>query len=278
VRLTLAWILASAPAVAQPVLTAVYSLATHQTTRWTTERDPLAKIAGACRIAPGSPLPSVMCTAPPREPRLGGRYYYSVVLFRDLEENLYLTACAAPSRDTRCNELQPGQTFSAELEEQTVRIVVDQEQLPLRLLESRPKPRTIDSPTEGTPSQVRPTPGTPSVVSWSRIPPAAGSPSQVTPSAASVTVGAPSQAPVSEVSTAVAAPTSSRLILYCATPEARVFVDGKLAGTAPIELPVLPGRHTISVRAPSFREWSRTVVIAPGGSVKVSANLERLER
>lgn len=260
----------------QAALTAVYTLADHHTMRWTTDQDPVRKIAGVCRIVSGTTVPALACAGSPvSESRAGRRYFYSVVLLRDLEENLYLAACAGATRQERCNDLRAGQTFSAELEEQTIRVVIDQEQLALRVLEHRPKPVSIDSPTEGTPSQVRPAPGTPSLVSWSRPPPSSATASQVRPSEAPVSAGAPSRVSVSEVSVAVAAPTSGRLILYCDHPQARVFVDGKLVGTAPLETPVLPGRHLVRVTAPGQREWSRTVVIPPGGSVKFTAELGR---
>lgn len=276
-RLVLAWFLAAAAAAAQPVLTAVYTLADHHTTRWTAERDPLRKIAGVCRITtPAVPAFTLACVGPPVwDPRTGRRYFYGVTLFRDLEENLYLAACAATTRNDRCNDLKAGQTFSAEVEEQTIRVVVDDEQLPLRILEFRPKPKTIDSPTPGTPSQVKPTSGAPSVVSWSKAPPSNGAPSQVQPSKVTVTSGAPSQVPISEVSVAVAAPTAGRLTVYCATAEARVSIDGKAAGPAPLEIAVIPGRHSVRVEAPGGREWNRTVVVPPGGQVKITAELPR---
>jgi hypothetical protein len=260
----------------QAALTAVYTLADHHTMRWTTDQDPVRKIAGVCRIVSGAAVPTLACAGPPAsDPRTGRRYLYSVALLRDLEENLYLAACAATTRQERCNDLRAGQTFSAELEEQTVRVVIDQEQLALRVLERRPKPVTIDSPTKGTPSQVKPSAGAPSPVSWSRPPPSSGTPSQVRPSEVSVAAGAPSRVSISEVSVAADAPTSGRLILYCDHPQARVFVDGKLAGTAPLEAPVVPGRHLVRVSAPGRPEWSRTVVIPPGGSVKVTAEPAR---
>lgn len=274
-RLVLACVIVSAVARAEPVLTAVHTLADHHTIRWTADRDPLRKIAGVCRIVPGTPAFTLACEGTPvGEPRAGSRYYYGVALFRDLEETLYIAACASLRRDTRCNDLRAGRTFSAEVEEQTIRVVIDSDHVPLRILERRPKPVSIDSPAKGTPSQVKATEGSPSRVSWSAAPPSPGTPSQVKPSAAPVTAGTPSKVSISEVSVAAAAPTSGRLALYCAAPEARVFIDGKLAGDAPLEIPVMPGRHQVQVRA-GDKEWSRTVVIPPGGTVKVTAELDR---
>jgi hypothetical protein len=105
------------------------------------------------------------------------------------------------------------------------------------------------------------------------VPESKGTPSQVQPSQVPVSGGAPSRVSIAEVSVAAASPSSGRLWLYCAAPQARVFVDGKLVGIAPLEVPVIPGRHLVRVQAPGFQEWNRTIVIPPGGSVKVTAEL-----
>jgi len=259
---------------AQPVPTAVYTLSDYHTTRWTTEPDPVSKIAGVCRVAPGPAHPVLACSAPPAGvPRQGGRYFYSVVLFRDLEENLYLATCAATARDARCGELRAGQTFTAEVEDRTIRIVVGDEQVPLRILDLRPKPATIDSPTPGTPSQVRPSTGSPSSPSWSKASDSPGAPSSAQPSSVSISAGAPSQVTHSEASTPLVSPTSGRLIVYCRVGSARVWVDNLLIGQPPAEAPVLPGRHTVRVQAAGFRVWTRTVEVPRGGVARVVADL-----
>ena len=257
------------------VPTAVYTAAEHHTTRWA-EDNPIAKIAGACRITSATPPYAVACSSPaPSEPRTGRRYFYSVVLFRNLEETLYLAACANTSRESTCGDLGSGQTFSAEVEEGTIRIIARDEQLPLRILERRPKPVTVDSPTRGIPSQVRLSAGAPSAVPYSKVSESRGSPSQTLPSEVSVSSGAPSIAPPSETSVPVASPTGARLYLYCAVGSARVYVDNQWLGSPPIEAPLLPGRHAIAVRAEGFREWSRTVNIPAGGVTKLTAELRR---
>ncbi|MBI3667752.1 MAG: PEGA domain-containing protein [Acidobacteria bacterium] len=259
-----------------PVLaTAVSTLAERHTSRWTAG-DPLANIAGSCQTASAVPPYAVTCAAAnPREPRAGRRYFYSVVLFRDLEETLYLAACAATVRDSFCGDLQAGQTLPAEVEGDTIRVVIRDEQLPLRILERRPKPTTIDSPTPGTPSNARPSAGTPSAVPYSKVAESRGAPSQVRPSEVSVAAGAPSLAPPSEVSVAAASPASARLFLYCSVGSALVYVDNQQFGSPPVDVPLLPGRHTIEVRARGFRRWTRTVNIPAGGVVKVTAELRR---
>ena len=260
----------------EAVPTAVYTLADHHTSRWTNERDPLVKVAGVCRMVPGGALFTLACSAPPvSEPRTGRRHYYSVVLFRDLEENLYLAACAATSRNTRCDDLRAGQTFSAEVEDQTIKIVARGEQLAMRIFETRPRPTTIDSPTQGTPSQVKPSPGTPSAVTHSRVSVTRGTPSAVLPSDVSIAAGSPSLAPPSQVSNPVVSPTGGRLYLHCSNGSARVYVDGHLIGPPPVDVPLVPGRHTVVVKASGFADWVRRIETAGGSVTRLTAELGR---
>ena len=256
--------------------TAVYTLADHHTTRWAGDRDPLMRIYGVCQITPAQESHTLSCSGPPvSQARTGRRHYYSVVLFRDLNETLYLAACSAVSRESRCDDLKAGQTFSAEVEKQAIRIVISDEQLPLRILEKRPKPVTIDSPTQGTPSQVRPSAGAPSSIPYSRVSESRGTPSNVRPSDVSVAAGAPSAAPPSEVSSAVVSPTGARLYVYCSSGSARVYVDDQLIGNPPVDVPLLPGRHRVVVRAPGFRNWERRIDTPAGKSTRVTAELRQ---
>lgn len=272
----LAVLLAAASAArAQPAQTAVYTLADHHTTRFTEDRDPLAKMAGACRIGPGDPLPTLACGPPPAGRRIGGRHFYAFALFRDLEENLYLAACSATARDTPCSLIRAGQTFTAEVDDTQIRIVIAGAQLPLRIMEARPRPISIDSPTRGAPSAVRAASGAPSSPSWSKVSESRGAPSDVAPSAAPESAGAPTRLSRSEVSTAASSPTAGRLYLYCPAATARVWVDGRWVGPPPLEIPVIPGRHSVLVRAAGFKDWSQTVQVPAGGSVRLTAELER---
>ncbi len=258
----------------EPVLTAVYTLADHHTSRWTSERDPLVKIAGVCQVIPGGAIYTLSCSAPPvAEPRSGRRQFYSVVLFRDLNENLYLAACSATARESTCSLLKAGETFSAEVDDRTIRVVIRDEQLPLRILERRPKPVEIDSPTPGAPSNVRPSAGAPSAVPWSRASESRGAPSDVRTSEVSASAGAPSAVTPSEVSTAVASPTSARLYVYCNTSAAQVYIDDQLLGHPPLEAPVVPGRHTVRVQAPGRADWVRRLDVPAGKVTKITADL-----
>ncbi len=256
-----------------PKLTAVYTVADQRISRWTNEKDPLAKIKGVCDTGTGEPPRSVFC-APPlvSEPRTGRRHYYSIALFRDLDENHYLAACASAYRNTSCEELRAGQTFSAEVEDRTIRIVIHDEQLPLRILQFRPHPVTT---TQGTPSQARPTPGAPSVPSWSRASETRGTPSEVRPSDVSAAAGPPSSVEPSDVSIALPSSTGARLYVNSSTGSARIYVDGHLIGPPPVDVPVVPGRHTVTVRAQGFPEWTRRIETPAGKITRLTAELRR---
>jgi hypothetical protein len=258
------------------LLTAVYVIADHHTTRRTAERDPLTKIAGVCQLTERYPLDTLACAAPPvTEERTGRRYYYTVALLRDLDETVYLTACASLRRESTCSELQAGQTFSAEALDNEIRLVAEGQHLPLRILEKRPKPRTISSPTEGTPSRVRFSEGSPSDVPYSDVPVSRGAPSNVRPSEVSVTTGAPSSAPPSRVSSSVVSPGASRLYLEASAGPAEVYLDGQWVGYAPLNVPLLPGRHTIRVHVSGFEDWVQTIRLPPGETTRVRAELRR---
>ena len=257
-------------------LTAVHTLSDHHTARWTSDPDPLKKVDGVCRIVPGGALFTLSCAAAPAiEPRIGRRQYYGLALFRDLEENLYMAACAATARNTLCDDVRAGQTFSAEVEGQSIRVVVRGEQLAMRILENRPRPQEIDSPTRGTPSQVKPAPGTPSNPSWSRPSVTDGAPSVVKPSDVSAAAPAASIVAPSETSIATSSPTAARLHVNCSNGAAWIFVDSRLIGSPPVEVPVRPGPHLVTVRVPGHRDWVQRVDVSAGRTTTVTAELSR---
>jgi hypothetical protein len=57
---------------------------------------------------------------------------------------------------------------------------------------------------------------------------------------------------------------------------ARVFLDGRLAGTTPLSLPqVAAGEHAIRLEREGYRRWSSSVRVAGGQGQRVTASLER---
>jgi hypothetical protein len=255
--------------------TAVNTIADYHTSRRTGDRDPVTRISGVCRISAGDPLETLACAAPETEEGSGRRYYYTVALFRDLDGVLYMAACASLARDSLCGEVRKGETFPAEVEGEAIRLVAAGRPLPLRILERRTPPRTIDSPTEGTPSQVKPSAGAPSQIPHSNVPESRGAPSQVRSSDASVTVGAPSSVAPSKVSTPVNSPGGSRLHLEASSGPASVYVDDQFVGYAPVALPLVPGRHIIRVAAKGFPDWVQAIRLGPGETARLQADLRR---
>ncbi len=59
-------------------------------------------------------------------------------------------------------------------------------------------------------------------------------------------------------------------------PGASVYLDGKLVGTTPVSLPVVPaGEHAIRLERDGYRRWSSSVRIVASEQNKVTASLER---
>jgi hypothetical protein len=278
-RLLLAALAMGAPIPAQNpgsrALTAVYALADYHTSRWTENPDPLARLPGVCEIVPADSSYTLSCAEPAPERRAGRRYYYSVILFSDLNETLYVAACASPARNSTCAELRAGQTFSAEAGDQTLAIVAKGQQLPMRILQTRPKPVTIGSPTNGTPSNVRPSAGAPSKVPYSNAPFTRGTPSNVRPSQVPVDAGTPSAVSPAETSTAVASPAGARLYVQSSNAAARVYVDGQFVGNPLVDVPLAPGPHTVVVRAEGYPDWLRRVDLPPGQTTRLTAALHQ---
>jgi hypothetical protein len=73
---------------------------------------------------------------------------------------------------------------------------------------------------------------------------------------------------------AVVAPTTARLRVVTAVPEAQIYLDGALAGPAPLDRSDLaPGKHIIVVRARGYSEWKKEVDLDPNTPTTLAAEL-----
>jgi hypothetical protein len=82
------------------------------------------------------------------------------------------------------------------------------------------------------------------------------------------------QAPVPSAPAADAAG-SGRVTVVSRPAGARVFVDGKLLGTTPLQVPqVAAGTHTVRLELEGYRPWISTVQVA-AGEHRVAASLDR---
>ena len=66
-----------------------------------------------------------------------------------------------------------------------------------------------------------------------------------------------------------------QLNLRCDAPGARVFVDGKIAGLGPLELPVrlMPGSHMIGSELVGYQSFMQTIDVQPGAIREVRITL-----
>ena len=56
---------------------------------------------------------------------------------------------------------------------------------------------------------------------------------------------------------------------------ADVAVDGDFVGNSPASLKLAPGKHTITVKMPGYKDWSREITVQAGSEVQLTANLEK---
>jgi hypothetical protein len=60
------------------------------------------------------------------------------------------------------------------------------------------------------------------------------------------------------------------------TPDgAEITVDGKLVGTTPSTVQMLPGEHTIVIDKSGFKSWQRTITVTAGGAINLEAALDK---
>jgi hypothetical protein len=61
-------------------------------------------------------------------------------------------------------------------------------------------------------------------------------------------------------------------------PGARVFLDGKPMGTAPVRIPEVPiGSHVVRMELPDHRTWTAATSVVAGQDVRVTGSLERIQ-
>jgi hypothetical protein len=58
-------------------------------------------------------------------------------------------------------------------------------------------------------------------------------------------------------------------------PGADVSVDGDFVGNSPAALKLTSGKHTITVKMSSYKDWSRDITVHPGSEVQLTADLEK---
>jgi hypothetical protein len=82
------------------------------------------------------------------------------------------------------------------------------------------------------------------------------------------------RAQTSSAPAAVTPVRSTRIMVLCEVPAARISVDGGEPGSSPLIREVTPGKHDVQVRAPGYRDSQRQVVAVPGELVPVTVTLQ----
>jgi hypothetical protein len=224
------------------------------------------------------------------------------VLFRDLDETLYLAGCpliedpSQPSAGTQgdpsqqkqpsgqerdesglrlrdeadCNDLEAGQTFSAEVEKDVIRIVMRGRQLPLTLFAVDPKVLALGDPSplkvSDTPPSSRSQPIDPSQL------PAQPEPKWSPPPLEGVASSVSKPASGAGVPGAKTALRTGRFVLECSQGPAEVYLDDAYVGNCPVDLPLIAGPHAVTVRRTGKDEWRREFRVEAGGTVRLKVD------
>lgn len=275
--------LLAAPLLAAGELTAVYTYDAKSVEVAAPTAEALAarvrNWASACRITPGGALYTLECPPPP-EARSDEPVRFeasaTVALLRDLDETVYVAACPALSAiralresssegkpeegrddapvrpddlDRRdCEDLDAGQTYPAETFEREIRLVTLGRRFALTLYRREPKPRTTRTPYELAPTRGslgRAGPETTTVYEPLETPEITWTPNEEPAARAGAD---PARKSLRDPGPARTDLRVGLLRIECSrTAEARIFVDGVYLGRAPLEAPLVAGRHELTI-------------------------------
>lgn len=174
-----------------------------------------------------------------------------------------------------CEDVARGKTFSTEVEQATLRIVIRGRQLPFSLFEVRPKERTISSPYEPAPSRRPASVGPPTANPVPAALPPPAEPSYFPPPIENLSSGSPSARASADSPLAKTSLRTGRLVVYCASSQAQVYVDDEYFGACPVELPILEGRHSVLVRRPNMKDWVRELRVEAEKTLRLRSSAVR---
>ena len=292
-------------AAAPATLTAVFTLDAKRAILLEQADTPVAaqfeQWARRCRIEPGGAIYVLTCPplAPgrPHDTATGSDHEIPVTLalFRDLEETVYLAGCPQlpeeplapptasgsesesgqldPADIQNCRDVSAGQTFATEVEGQILKIVIRGRQLAFTIFDVLPPPRSISTPYVTPPSKSLPRTGPRSLQ-----PPPEGIPPQSEPTFSpppleELSAGRPSKGKPADIEQAKTSLRTGRLALNCASSRAFVLVDDAYVGACPIEVPLLAGRHSVTLLRPATDPWVREIEIQPGQTLRLTPGL-----
>jgi hypothetical protein len=228
-----------------------------------------------------------------------------VALFRDLNEVLYVAGCpriedpsktavASPALDIvapeapadkreetsdvglrlpdarDCLRLEAGQTFSAEVDNDEIRIVIRGRQLPLTLLEARPKPLALGDPRSPKISANSPTSRPAGGIDPSQLP-AQPDPKWSPPPVREGTGTVAKAGAGTGVAGARTDLRTGRFVIECAQGPAQVYIDDAYMGACPVDTPLIAGEHAVTVRVLNQEDWVREFRVEAGETVRLKA-------
>lgn len=251
-----------------------------------------------CRIVAGGALYVLQCPPAEARVRSfhGDRapesVEVSIALFRDLDEGIYLAGCpsveelkriekrakeppilhfgqdsdteqeekeAAEATQRDCRDVAPGQTFSVEVEDEELRIVIRGRQLPFTIFGFHPKDKPIGTYDEPVITTSAPRIGPRARVSKAGVP-------RVEPPLWHLP-------PAKAVARAVRLAgrdeplRTGRFVVGCQTPSP-VYVDSAYMGLCPLDMPLIAGPHTLSAKRRGTNDWVREFRMEAGKTVE----------
>ena len=259
----------------------------------------------SCKLVPKEDLHVLQCPdVPPESTGIREQVTVAVALFRDLNEALYVAGCpriedpsqtavasealdiAAPEApadkreenldvglrlpDARdCRRLEAEQTFSAEVDKDEIRIVIRGRQLPLTLLEARPKPLALGDPRSPKISANSPTSRPPGGIDPSQLPEQPEpkwSPPPLREGTGSVAKAGPDRRRRRKDRS------SHRAIRDRVRPRSGAGLHRRcLHGACPVDTPLIAGEHAVTVRVLNQEDWVRGFRVEAGETVRLKA-------
>jgi hypothetical protein len=217
----------------------------------------------------------------------------TVALVRDLEETAYVVACplldearlrkmekeAEKDKKNRipdpeleadlrdCADIEAGRTFSAEVESEEMRLVIRGRQLRMRVFRVQPKERTTSTPYKPEPSKTLPHAG-PDTTTTAELNPV--DEPNWTPPSEPRTLRSPvmPEPSLRNPQTAKTGLRAGRLRIECKGSSADVWIDGAYYGAAPLETPLMAGKHAV-VTKQDGRERTTRVELEAGDTETV---------
>ena len=179
---------------------------------------------------------------------------------------------AVDERDRRdCMAIARGRTFTTWIDRDLMKIVIRGRQLSLTIFDAIPKQRTAASPYELKPARTHASTAAGALPVSARAPVPGAEPEFRPPPLDAQSEGRPSRRNGNGTPTAKTSLRTGRLIIECASSRAAVYVDGAYYGSCPLELPIVAGAHSITVRRPRTDDWVREVDLQAGKTLRVRA-------